>query len=95
MKSSKPKDNLVLQDVIVHYMLSFKHVCLVTVMCPFAALLICFITANIYQPDEVHETHCRVSHILMYAIKCETKIDAHKFSGILLLHCQFSTSLVA
>lgn len=57
----KQKNELILQDVIVHYMLSFKHLCLVTVLCPLAALLICFVTAYIFQYDDIHETHCRVS----------------------------------
>lgn len=56
----KQKNELVLQDVIVHYMLSFKHLCLVTVLCPLAALFICFVTAYIFQYDDIHETHCRV-----------------------------------
>lgn len=55
------KDDLVLQDVIVHYMLSFKHLCLVTVLCPLAALFVCFVTAYVFQYDDIHETHCRVS----------------------------------
>lgn len=56
----KQNNELVLQDVIVHYMLSFKHLCLVTVLCPLVALFLCFVTAYIYQYDDIHETHCRV-----------------------------------
>lgn len=57
---SKQNSELALQDVIVHYMLSFKHLCLVTVLCPLAALFICFVTACIFQYDDIHETHCKV-----------------------------------
>lgn len=69
MKSSTSKENLVLQNVIVHYMLSFKHVCLIAVICPLMVLVICFITANVFQPDEVHETHCKVSYNVCIKLK--------------------------
>lgn len=49
--------------LIVHYMLSFKQMCLVTVSCPLVALIICFVTAYIFQADEIHEDHCKVYKI--------------------------------
>ncbi|XP_056643583.1 post-GPI attachment to proteins factor 2-like [Diorhabda sublineata] len=49
---------------LVHYRLSFKQVCLVTVSFPFLALIICFISAYIFQYDDIHETHCRVFNIV-------------------------------
>lgn len=48
-------------NFVVHYSLSFKHVCLLTVACPFLALVVCFVTAYIFQPHDIHETHCKVS----------------------------------
>lgn len=45
----------------VHLTVSFRQLCLVTVSLPLCALVLCFITAYIFQPDEIHETHCRVS----------------------------------
>ncbi|CAG9827811.1 unnamed protein product [Diabrotica balteata] len=48
----------------VHYRLSFKQVCLITVSFPFLALIFCFITAYIFQYDDIHETHCRVFNIV-------------------------------
>lgn len=50
-------------NVTVHYSVSFKKLCMVTVACPFFALVICFVTAYIFQYDDIHETHCRVSKI--------------------------------
>ncbi|XP_017784592.1 PREDICTED: post-GPI attachment to proteins factor 2-like [Nicrophorus vespilloides] len=50
--------------ITVHYSLSFKKLCMVTVACPFFALVICFITAYIYQYDDIHETHCCVYNIV-------------------------------
>ncbi|KAG8336155.1 hypothetical protein J6590_050355 [Homalodisca vitripennis] len=48
----------------VHLLLSFRQLCLVTVSLPLCALVFCFITAYIFQPDEIHETHCRVYNII-------------------------------
>src|SRR5690349_20636909 len=33
----------------------------VTLVLPISGLIICFITGYIFQNDEIHETHCRVS----------------------------------
>lgn len=53
---------------VVHYMLSFKQMCLVTVLCPLVALIICFVTAYIFQADEIHEDHCRVCFVLFVCV---------------------------
>lgn len=45
----------------VHMIISFRKLCLVTVALPMTSLLICFVTAYIFQRDDIHETHCRVS----------------------------------
>lgn len=44
--------------------ISFKKLCLATVSLPLVALLICFVTAYIFQQDDIHETHCRVYNVL-------------------------------
>lgn len=67
MKSRAPSTgNIVVENFIVHYMLSFKHLCLVTVSCPLVALIVCFVTAYIFQPDDIHETHCKVSCLMIF-----------------------------
>lgn len=77
----KQNSELILQDVIVHYMLSFKHLCLVTVLCPLAALFICFITAYIFQYDDIHETHCRVRFELqLFLFGNETNVLNSRFT---------------
>lgn len=48
------------ENLVIHYSISFKKVCLLTVSCPFLALIICFITAYIFQANDIHETHCKV-----------------------------------
>lgn len=53
-----------LEKLIVHYKLSFKNVCLVTVACPLFALVVCFVTGYIFQYNDIHETHCRVFNIV-------------------------------
>ncbi|CAH0387182.1 unnamed protein product [Bemisia tabaci] len=48
----------------VFYSLSISKLAIFTVACPLIALFTCFITAVIYQFDDVHETHCRVFNIV-------------------------------
>ena len=61
-------NNTVRDKVTVHFLLSFRQLCLVTVSLPLGGLVLCFITAYIFQPDEIHETHCRV-RLVLYCIK--------------------------
>ncbi|XP_029673453.1 post-GPI attachment to proteins factor 2-like [Formica exsecta] len=48
----------------IYLALSFRKLCLATVGLPLISLLFCFITAYIFQQDDIHETHCRVYNIL-------------------------------
>ncbi|RLU25762.1 hypothetical protein DMN91_001921 [Ooceraea biroi] len=48
----------------VYLVLSFRRLCLATVGLPLVSLLFCFVTAYIFQQDDIHETHCRVYNIL-------------------------------
>ncbi|XP_019696342.1 post-GPI attachment to proteins factor 2-like isoform X1 [Harpegnathos saltator] len=41
-----------------------RRLCLATVGLPLASLLFCFVTAYIFQQDDIHETHCKVYNIL-------------------------------
>lgn len=45
----------------VHYLASFHQICVVTALLPLVTLFTCFVTAYVFQYDDVHETHCRVS----------------------------------
>lgn len=62
LTSSKASNDF--NKIVIHYSLSFKNLCMVTVALPLFALLICFITAYIFQYDDIHETHCRVFNIV-------------------------------
>lgn len=44
----------------IHLAISFRKLCVVTVCLPLIALVICFVTAYIFQQEDIHETHCRV-----------------------------------
>jgi hypothetical protein len=57
----KMEGSSVCSKTVVYFMISFRQLCVVTVSLPLCALLICFVTAYIFQPDDIHETHCRVS----------------------------------
>lgn len=48
-------------DTTVHLVISFKKLCIAAVTLPLFTLVFCFATAYIYQQDDIHETHCRVS----------------------------------
>lgn len=50
----------------IHYMASFHEICVVTALLPLVTLFTCFVTAYVFQYDDVHETHCRVSVRLKY-----------------------------
>lgn len=44
----------------IYLVIPFKKLCLATVALPLVSLVICFVTAYIFQQDDIHETHCRV-----------------------------------
>lgn len=47
--------------VAIYYLVNFQYICVITALLPLLTLFICFVTAYVFQYDEVHETHCRVS----------------------------------
>ncbi|XP_063239730.1 post-GPI attachment to proteins factor 2-like [Bacillus rossius redtenbacheri] len=50
--------------VAIYFMINFRELCLITLSLPLSALFICFITAYIFQQDEIHETHCKVYNVI-------------------------------
>lgn len=64
LMSGDSNENADETGLVVHYSFSFRQLCFITVACPLVALVICFVTAYIYQYDDVHETHCRVYNII-------------------------------
>lgn len=48
----------------VYLAVQFRKLCMATVSLPLIALLVCFVTAYIFQQDDIHETHCRVYNII-------------------------------
>ncbi|XP_049938509.1 post-GPI attachment to proteins factor 2-like [Schistocerca serialis cubense] len=56
--------NSICNRAAVVFLISFRQLCLVTVSLPLCALLICFVTAYIFQQDDIHETHCRVYNVI-------------------------------
>lgn len=47
-------------QITVHFMLGFREICSVTAALPLVTMFICFVSAVVFQFDDVHETHCRV-----------------------------------
>ncbi|XP_037938491.1 post-GPI attachment to proteins factor 2-like [Teleopsis dalmanni] len=48
----------------IQYFASFHQICVVSALLPLVTLLSCFVSALVFQYDEVHETHCRVYNIV-------------------------------
>lgn len=48
----------------VYFMLSFRQLCIFTVSLPLFTLIVCFVSAYIYQQNEIHETHCKVYNVI-------------------------------
>lgn len=46
---------------VVLFKLSLRSLSNITLILPLSGLFICFITGYIFSPEEIHETHCRVS----------------------------------
>ncbi|KAK9738229.1 Transaldolase/Fructose-6-phosphate aldolase [Popillia japonica] len=65
-------------EVVVHFSLNFKRICIVTALIPFFTLVVCFITAIIYQNEEVHETHCHVYNVIP-SISAITGVSPQKY----------------
>uniref|UniRef100_A0A182W4J5 CWH43-like N-terminal domain-containing protein n=1 Tax=Anopheles minimus TaxID=112268 RepID=A0A182W4J5_9DIPT len=54
-----PSDKLV-----VHLIIGFRDICVFTLVLPLGTLFVCFVSAYVFQPEEIHETHCRVYNII-------------------------------
>ena len=50
------------ESAVVDYVrFSFSQLCRYTVSLPLIGLIVCFVSANIFQQNDIHETYCRVS----------------------------------
>ncbi|XP_017156062.1 post-GPI attachment to proteins factor 2-like isoform X1 [Drosophila miranda] len=63
-KHAQPQQQQQQQPMAIHYLASFHEICIVTALLPLVTLFTCFVTAYVYQYDDVHETHCRVYNII-------------------------------
>ncbi|XP_059484321.1 post-GPI attachment to proteins factor 2-like [Neocloeon triangulifer] len=54
----------VTSNAVVYFAVSFKQLCVVTVSLPIFGLFVCFVTAYIFQQDQIHETHCKVYNVI-------------------------------
>ncbi|EDS25956.1 fgf receptor activating protein [Culex quinquefasciatus] len=52
------------EKLAVHLIVSFRDICVFTLVLPLGTLFVCFVTAYVFQPEEIHETHCRVYNII-------------------------------
>uniref|UniRef100_A0A182M247 Uncharacterized protein n=1 Tax=Anopheles culicifacies TaxID=139723 RepID=A0A182M247_9DIPT len=46
--------------LVVHLIIGFRDICVFTLVLPLGTLFVCFVSAYVFQPEEIHETHCRV-----------------------------------
>ena len=57
-RESQPNQNIEL------FRLSLRSLSNITLILPLSGLFICFVTGYIFQAEEIHETHCRVSILI-------------------------------
>ncbi|XP_068628022.1 post-GPI attachment to proteins factor 2-like [Battus philenor] len=43
---------------------ALREICLTALWLPLGALVFCYVTASIFQADDIHETHCRVYNVV-------------------------------
>ncbi|CAH0721499.1 unnamed protein product, partial [Brenthis ino] len=43
---------------------SLRKICLTALWLPLGALVFCYVSASIFQADDIHETHCRVYNVV-------------------------------
>ncbi|KPJ00979.1 PREDICTED: post-GPI attachment to proteins factor 2-like [Papilio xuthus] len=43
---------------------ALREICLIALWLPLGALVFCYVTASIFQADDIHETHCRVYNVV-------------------------------
>ncbi|KAI9554253.1 hypothetical protein GHT06_019525 [Daphnia sinensis] len=76
---------------------NFSQLCRFTVSLPLIGLVICFVSANIFQQNDIHETHCRVYNVIP-SISAITGISPQRYIWriVIALHVgpRFLTSLV-
>lgn len=53
---------LYLQGVL--WTCGLREICLTALWLPLGALIFCYVTASMFQADDIHETHCRVSFVI-------------------------------
>ncbi|XP_031636511.1 post-GPI attachment to proteins factor 2-like [Contarinia nasturtii] len=63
-KDESPNSKEITEKITVHFMLGFREICMVTAALPMVTLFICFVSAVVFQFDDVHETHCRVFNFI-------------------------------
>lgn len=66
------------EKVQIHLMTGFREICMVTASLPVVALFVCFVTSYVFQPDDIHETHCRVYNVIP-SISAVTGISPQRY----------------
>uniref|UniRef100_A0A182Q073 CWH43-like N-terminal domain-containing protein n=1 Tax=Anopheles farauti TaxID=69004 RepID=A0A182Q073_9DIPT len=59
-----PKGKGASDKLVVHLIIGFRDICVFTLVLPLGTLFVCFVSAYVFQPEEIHETHCRVYNII-------------------------------
>ncbi|KAK6637394.1 hypothetical protein RUM44_007811 [Polyplax serrata] len=63
MVKASPSEGVLDETVYLKY--SLRKLSLITVILPMSSLVICFVTANIFQKDDIHETHCKMKKLIL------------------------------
>lgn len=71
--------------MLVPLIISFRDICVVTAALPLITLTICFVSAYIFQSDEIHETHCKVYNVIP-SISAITGVSVLSYPGMWIDH---------
>lgn len=74
--------NLLLEFQGLLWKCGLREICLTALWLPLGALIFCYVTASIFQGDDIHETHCRVSIILTFILLYAGKIIERKYRRV-------------
>lgn len=85
--------------MFIPLIISFRDICVVTAALPLVTLTICFVSAYIFQAEEIHETHCKVYNVIpsisaitgvspqRYGLCKETRVHTYlRFNTIIMSH---------
>lgn len=70
---------------VVYLKINLRTLSNITLFLPLSGLFFCFVTGYIFQGEEIHETHCRVSYPEKYSIMLVKRTNKNLFELVFFL----------